>query len=189
MRKSWHHECPSCHLVYGHAADYCSECSRGQTLSNRAYPANISMYVCRTSNAANVYIAHKPTQLHNILCISHYNNNWPASVKAIPERVLVCRRHIPLLLAGLAEKWEALQRKGGTAKENSQRGLRRTRLESRAPFCHGTLLVPQGPYGRLSLCTLTSAHSSPSSTPFAPWQDRPCEWVMARVKSTPVHFC
>lgn len=123
-------------------------------------PANISVYVCGTSNATDVCIAYKPPRLHNILCISHCNNK---------QQVW---RHSPSdcwFAEGAFLRWPGWQKARGSAeergpaKQNSQRGLRKTRLESRGPFCHGTLLVPQGPYGRLSLCTLTSAHSSPSS--------------------------
>lgn len=103
--------------------------------------------------------------------------------------VLVCRRHIPELAW---EKVRGSAQERAPEKQNSQRGLRRGRLKSRGP------LLSPGPRwclrGHMDACFCAPSHQliHPPSPPFpssAAWQDRPREWVMARVKSTPPHFC
>lgn len=96
-------------------------------------------------------------------------------------------------------KWEAPKRTEGLQNRIPREVWRGDELRAEAPFVTQALLVPQGPYGRLPLCILASAHSTPSSTPPHPQspprqlppfpgQDRPREWVMAKVTWTQAHL-
>lgn len=96
--------------------------------------------------------------------------------------VLLCRRHIPKLVR--EKVWGSAENRG-TAKQNSQRGLRRGRMESGGPLCHPGLV---GASGAIWTPAYVYPHISPFFILFKPptptWQDSPREWVMAGVTWT-----
>lgn len=97
--------------------------------------------------------------------------------KAFPVCVCVCWFAEGTFLSRPGRKWEAPGGERDCKTEFPERFEEGTTGKQRPLFVTRALLVPQGPYGPLPLCTLTSAHSSPSTTPLSTSVTGPSTWM------------
>lgn len=160
LRKIWHHEYPSCQRGGSLGLWLCC-CPLSKTLKKcecQAAELNLqtSLHVSAELQMPRVFMLH--ASLLNCATFSTSAITIITNQRGWRHSPCVCWFPGGTFLSWPGRKWEAPERRG-TAKQDSQRGLRRGRLQSRGLFCHSGLAGASG-------ATWTPASVQPHISPF-----------------------